>query len=750
MRARLATKITVLIVVVLIIGFGASTILTIQREAQLLLDQNKLAVRRLTATLVASIEGAMLQERPDVTRTVLDELKASSPVEELTIYRRNGVEAFTDLTTMMEVNKNAGLAKDVMDNIKKMARAPGKTMAGPLFQQAIATLKPQENLIEENGVPYFVLHQPILNQNKCQGCHGSDHQVRAVVRVATSMAPVMAEVRTQRNRQALVGLLTIVAAGAVMTVAMSRIVIRPINELAIAARRVGQGDFDARACVDSRDELGQLGTAFNEMTDRLAQAYRDLEGKNRELASALQEVHESRQRLALLEQLKGELAKFVPDAVKKLLEQNPNATELEKKTVDVAVLFLDIAGYTKLSEQLEPKKLNQLVQLYFSSFLEIIQAHHGDVNETAGDGLMVVFQADRTTGDHSVNATRAAFAIRQRVGTLNEEYGGVFPAIQLHMGINSGEALVGATKLGGAGSERWTFTASGPTTNIAARLAGSATVEVNSSYYAIPDPLNARRWAERTPPGFIFHVKAYALMTGHHPRPQTLPADVLRWLPDNARRTRRDEIASEAFPPEAIDATFRLFHAALAPLADAGKLGYVLFQFAPWVRFSEARLEQIASLPGRLPGFRVAVEFRDRSWFPGHAAETLTALTAARIAHVVVDAPSTVNAIPFVRAVTARTAVLRLHGRHAEGWMRQLRGEEPSVREKYDYLYSQEELRQLLPDVEELASEAEEVFISFNNNNRDYPVKNALMMRRLLGQPISDEPGSLPFLDSER
>ena len=475
MRARLATKITVLIVVVLIIGFGASTILTIQREAQLLVEQNKLAVRRLTATLVASIEGAMLQERPDVTRTVLDELKASSPVEELTIYRRNGVEAFTDLTTMMEVNKNAGLAKDVMDNIKKMVRAPGKTMAGPLFQQAIATLKPQENLVEENGVPYFVLHQPILNQNKCQGCHGSDHQVRAVVRVATSMAPVMAEVRTQRNRQALIGLLTILAAGAVMTVAMSRIVIRPINELAIAARRVGQGDFDARACVDSRDELGQLGAAFNEMTERLAQAYRDLEGKNSELASALQEVHESRQRLALLEQLKGELAKFVPDSVKRLLEQNPNATELEKKTVDVAVLFLDIAGYTKLSEQLEPKKLNQLVQLYFSSFLEIIQAHHGDVNETAGDGLMVIFQADRTTGDHSVNATRAAFAIRQRVGTLNEEYGGVFPAIQLHMGINSGEALVGATKLGGAGSERWTFTASGPTTNIAARLAGSAT-----------------------------------------------------------------------------------------------------------------------------------------------------------------------------------------------------------------------------------------------------------------------------------
>src|SRR6267143_2122121 len=114
MRARLATKITILIVVVLIIGFGASTIWTIQRESQLLVDQNKLAVRRLTATLVASIEGAMLQERPDVTRAVLDELKTSSPVEGLTIFRRTGDEAFTDLSTAMEVDKNAGLDKQVL------------------------------------------------------------------------------------------------------------------------------------------------------------------------------------------------------------------------------------------------------------------------------------------------------------------------------------------------------------------------------------------------------------------------------------------------------------------------------------------------------------------------------------------------------------------------------------------------------------------------------------------------------------
>jgi class 3 adenylate cyclase/HAMP domain-containing protein len=469
-RSRLATKITVLIVVVLIIGFGASTVWTIQREADLLVEQNKVAARRLTMSIVASIEGAMLQERPDVTRTVVQELKGSSPVEGLAIYRRNGVEAFTDLATLAEVQRNADLPREVMANIKKMARAPAAPLGGPLFQRALETLKTQESLDVRDGVPLFTLLHPIPNQERCQGCHGSDHQVRAVVQVASSMAPVFAEVRRHRNRQILIAVLTIVAAAAVLTVAMRRVVVRPIAALAETARQVGGGDFSARAPATSKDELGQLGTAFNEMTGRLAQAYGDLAGKNTELATALESLQESRRRLELLEQLKGELAKFVPESVKKLLEQRPDATELEKRTVEVSVLFLDIAGYTKLSEQLDARRLNQLVQLYFSAFLEIIQQHHGDVNETAGDGLMVIFQADRHATDHALNATRAAFAIRQKAAALNEEYGGVFPPVQLHMGINSGEALVGATKLG----QRWTFTATGPTTNIAARFAGSA------------------------------------------------------------------------------------------------------------------------------------------------------------------------------------------------------------------------------------------------------------------------------------
>jgi len=479
MRVRLTAKITVLIILVLIIGFGVATLLTIKRESELLVEQNKMAARQLIGTLVSSIETAMLSERPDITRGLIEDLRGSRLVSGLTVYRRNGVEAFTDLATLREVSKEAELPQGVMASIQRMRREPGRTMAGPLFTRAVETLQSQEALESHDGTTTFTLYQPIPNQERCQGCHGTDHKVRAVIQVATSMEPVMAEVRVQRNRQIMIGIMTIVAAAALLALALRQVVVRPIHELAAVARRIGAGDFAARARAGSGDEVGELGLALNDMTEHLARAQQDLAARNTELATALEHLQASRQRLEVLEQLKGELSKFVPDAVKDLLERDPTATSLEKRTEEVSVLFLDIAGYTRLSETIDAKRLNQLVQTYFSSFLEIIRAHHGDVNETAGDGLMVIFQGKRRgeggeERDHALNATRAAFAIRQKAAALNDEYAGVFPAVSLHMGINTGQALVGATKLGGAGSQRWTFTATGPTTNIAARFAGAA------------------------------------------------------------------------------------------------------------------------------------------------------------------------------------------------------------------------------------------------------------------------------------
>lgn len=208
------------------------------------------------------------------------------------------------------------------------------------------------------------------------------------------------------------------------------------------------------------------------MPSCLKTARDDLETRNVELTTALENLTASMQKVELLEQLKGHLVKFLPGAVTRLLEKDPKARELEKREADVSVLFLDVEGYTRLAENLQPLELNEMIQAYFSRFFQIIREHDGDINETAGDGLMVIFQSEGSATHHARNAAGTACQLLERVSELNRRFQGTYPPVAIHVGINSGEALVGATKLDVPGGARWTFTASGPTTNLAARIAG--------------------------------------------------------------------------------------------------------------------------------------------------------------------------------------------------------------------------------------------------------------------------------------
>ncbi len=203
------------------------------------------------------------------------------------------------------------------------------------------------------------------------------------------------------------------------------------------------------------------------MAERLAYSYAELETRNRELAAALD-------RVIFLEHVKRGLDRFVPDTVRRAIEANPDAPGLAKKATDVTVLFLDIEGYTRLSEELPRPALNALVERYFSLFLAPIRAEGGDINETAGDGLMIIFQASEPDV-HATSAVQAALAIREQTTVANRNAGAIHPPIYVNIGIGSGECDVGTTRFQGPAGERWTFTASGPVTNLAARLGNRAT-----------------------------------------------------------------------------------------------------------------------------------------------------------------------------------------------------------------------------------------------------------------------------------
>jgi class 3 adenylate cyclase len=164
------------------------------------------------------------------------------------------------------------------------------------------------------------------------------------------------------------------------------------------------------------------------------------------------------------------LAKFVPQRVRQLIEESPEAPSLDKRETDVTVLFADITGYTRLTARLAPDDLDALVERYFGAFLDEIVKHGGDVNETAGDGLMVIFHE----AEHARAAVAAARAIHRRAAEIGAELSPRFDPFAMHIGVNTGPALLGATKIEGRAGTRWTYTASGMTTNIAARLAGQA------------------------------------------------------------------------------------------------------------------------------------------------------------------------------------------------------------------------------------------------------------------------------------
>lgn len=262
-------------------------------------------------------------------------------------------------------------------------------------------------------------------------------------------------------------------------------------------------------------------------------------------------------------------------------------------------------------------------------------------------------------------------------------------------------------------------------------------VEVDSSYYGLPSERNAALWVERTPPGFTFDIKSFSLFT-HHPTPhQALPQDIRKALPRELIEEKKNLYYRDV-PAELRDALWERFSRALLPLDSAGKLGVVLFQFPPWFVPTEESRRFIVEVKERLPQYTVAVEFRNHLWLnERNQGRTLQFLAEHWLPFVCVDEPQGLpNSVPPVVVVTAPVALVRFHGRNRAMWNK--RGVGPA--DRFDYLYSLEELREWVSPVERLAYEAEEVHVLFNNCREDKAVRNAREFMQML-LPLEERTG---------
>jgi uncharacterized protein YecE (DUF72 family) len=236
------------------------------------------------------------------------------------------------------------------------------------------------------------------------------------------------------------------------------------------------------------------------------------------------------------------------------------------------------------------------------------------------------------------------------------------------------------------------------------------TVEVDSTYYRLPAEPMVARWAERTPKGFVMHIKAFGLMTRHPVKLEALPPDLRDEAPTDERG--RVDRPSREFRGE----VFRRFLEALEPLRTAGKLGGILFQFPSYVVYKDRSLDYLQWAREQLGEDEMLVEFRHVSWFDDeHRADTLRFLEELGAANVIVDSPrieGAKNVAQTVLALTSPTTYVRFHGRNASTWNK--RG--GSAAERFDYLYSDDELREWVGPLRELAEEAEQAYAFFNNN----------------------------------
>jgi uncharacterized protein YecE (DUF72 family) len=253
--------------------------------------------------------------------------------------------------------------------------------------------------------------------------------------------------------------------------------------------------------------------------------------------------------------------------------------------------------------------------------------------------------------------------------------------------------------------------------------------EVDATYYAPPTVRNAELWIERTPKDFVFDIKAFALLTGHPARIDRLPKDLAAALPPDL--AAKKNVYRDKAPAEWVEEVWERFREALFPLHSAGKLGAVLFQFPQWFLPGRASKDYLLECAERLADYRIAVEFRHQSWLSEKNADrTIAFLEEHDLPLVCVDMPQGFDSsMPALAAATAKDlAVVRFHGRDPAAWAMK----EGTAADRFKYDYSQSELEEWTPRIEQLAAQARETHVIMNNCYRDYAVKSARQMASLL------------------
>jgi uncharacterized protein YecE (DUF72 family) len=249
-------------------------------------------------------------------------------------------------------------------------------------------------------------------------------------------------------------------------------------------------------------------------------------------------------------------------------------------------------------------------------------------------------------------------------------------------------------------------------------------VEVDSTYYSMPNERTSYLWAQRTREDFTFDVKVFRLFT-QHPTPVTsLPKDIRQDLTPQLQQ--KGNLYYRDMPAELTDELWRRFETSLLPLDTVGRLGILLFQFPAWFYPGTEQLDYILMSRDKLSQYRLAIEFRNNVWLnERNRDKSLDFLRRNNLPFVCVDEPQGFkSSVPPVAETTSDIGLVRFHGRNSEMWERK----GITTAERFNYLYSEDELKPWAGKISEMAKETKEMHVLFNNCHQDKAVVNARQM----------------------
>lgn len=427
MRGRylsLAVKANLVLLLILMIGLGGIAYLYYRDINNTISFSVQTALKNQSQILYGAIQNFMLPGEAPLAVQFFKDIQDLNPLYQVHLFRRNGVSAFSDNQTILEVNQRIRKNRFQPRTQEILTSTP----FAPALAIEAAQNRPARDVFlqtERDGRVRVLIYKPLINLPKCTGCHGADHTIRGIAEISTDITESIGK---QREALGKAGFLFLGALG-LLSFSLGRFlhwqILGPIKEIGWVCARVTAGDFQVRATIEQKDEIGELSQTVNTMVQGLYERFK--------------------------------LSKYVSGVTLQSLHDDTST-----KKVTATVFFSDIRGFTSFSENQEPEVVVSLLNRILSLQTDIIHNYEGDVDKYVGDEIVAVFLGEKA----AENACRAAFRIQE---SLKEESSQLYH-LGVGIGITTGELIMGMI-----GSERRAdFTVIGDTVNTASRFCSAA------------------------------------------------------------------------------------------------------------------------------------------------------------------------------------------------------------------------------------------------------------------------------------